>query len=81
MEAEVAERFKEFKQTMAEHYASKLDIAKLREEIAVQFGHVNLKLAELELKMTRLESSIVKWFMATSVTLVGMTFAIARYVH
>ena len=85
MEAEVADRFKELKQHVTDHYASKLDIAILREEIAVQFGQVHVKFAELESKMeskmTLLESTIIKWFVATSFTLVGITFAIARYVH
>ena len=83
MEAEVAERFRELKQHVADHYASKLDIAKLREEMAVQFGQVHVKFAELESrmesKMTRMESTIVKWFVATSFALVSATFAIARY--
>ena len=79
MEAEVADRFKELKQHVADHYASKLDIAILREEIAVQFGQVNLRFAEMDSKMTRLESNIIKWFIATSFALVSVTFAIARY--
>ncbi|KQQ47618.1 hypothetical protein ASF61_03030 [Duganella sp. Leaf126] len=79
MEAEVAERFRELKQHVAEHYASKLDIAKLREDMAVQFGQVNLLFAEMDAKMTRLESTIIKWFVATSFALVGATFAMARY--
>ena len=79
MEAEVADRFKELKQHVADHYASKLDIAILREEIAVQFGQVNLSFAEMDSKMTRLESNIIKWFVATSFALVSVTFAIARY--
>jgi len=66
MEAEVADRFKELKQHVADHYASKLDIAILGEEIAVQFGQVNLRFAEMDSKMTRLESNIIKWFVATS---------------
>lgn len=79
MEAEVADQFKELKQHVADHYASKLDIAILREEIAVQFGQVNLRFAEMDSKMTRLESNIIKWFVATSFALVSVTFAIARY--
>jgi len=79
MESEVADRFKELQQHVADHYASKLDIAILREEIAVQFGQVNLRFAEMDSKMTRLESNIIKWFVATSFALVSVTFAIARY--
>ena len=81
MDAEVVERFKELKQHVADHYASKLDIAILREEIAVQFGQVNLRFAEMDSKMTRLESNLIKWFVATSVALVSATFAIARYIN
>jgi hypothetical protein len=85
MEAEVAERFKEFKQNMTDQCSSKVDMARLREELAAQFGQVYVKFAELEsrleLKMTRLEANLIKWFVATSVALVSVTFAIARYVH
>lgn len=41
MEAEVAERFREFKQNMSEQCSSKVDLARLREELAAQFGQVH----------------------------------------
>lgn len=84
MDAEVAERFKEMKQYVSDHYAGKADIALLREEIADQFGRVYVKFAEVEgsldAKMSRLESSMIKWFVATAFALVSTTFVIARFV-
>ena len=85
MDADVVERFKEMKQNISDQCSSKVDMARLREEMAMQFGQVYVKFAELEsrleLKMTRTESTLIKWFVATSFALVSVTFAIARYVH
>lgn len=80
MEAEVVERCRELKQHVVDHYAGKLDLSRLREEIAVQFGQVNVRFGELEARMARTEATLIKWFVATAFALAGTTFAIARYI-
>jgi hypothetical protein len=60
------------------NYATKEDIAKLHETIAAG-DH------RLELKMAQMETRLIKWFIATAITLAGVSgslaFLAARFIH
>lgn len=60
------------------NYATKEDIAKLHETIAAG-DH------SLELKMAQMETRLIKWFIATAITLAGVSgslaFLAARFIH
>jgi hypothetical protein len=60
------------------NYATKEDIAKLHEAIAAG-DH------SLELKMAQMETRLIKWFIATAITLAGVSgslaFLAARFIH
>ena len=67
-------RHKELKEHMEKHYATKVELLTFREDVAIQFGKVHVEIA-------RLETTLIKWFIATAITIAGTSFAIARYVH
>ncbi|MYN29890.1 hypothetical protein [Duganella levis] len=60
------------------NYATKEDIAKLHETI-IAGDH------SLELKMAQMETRLIKWFIATAITLAGVSgslaFLAARFIH
>jgi len=59
--------------------ATKVELMAFREETAINFGKVHEAIARGEGKIAEVETRIIKWFVATSVTLVGVVFALARY--
>ncbi|TFW20896.1 hypothetical protein [Duganella callida] len=78
MDADVAERCKQLSEEMHNTFATKVELMAFREAVAVQFGDVRVQIA-------RLEATLIKWFVATAVTLTGLTaslaFALGRYLH
>jgi hypothetical protein len=74
-------RHNELKDYMEKHYATKVDLLTFREEVAVQFGQVHVEIAQLHVNIAKLETTVIKWFVATAITIGGMSFAIARYVN
>ena len=58
------------------NYATKADIATLESTVSVIRSNYATKA-----DIATLESKRVKWFIGTAVTLAGLAFAVARYVH
>jgi hypothetical protein len=67
-------RHNELKDYLEKRHCTKVDLLIFREEVAIQFGQVHVEIAKLE-------STLIKWFIATAVAIAGMSFAIARYVN
>ena len=45
-----------------------------REDLAREFG-------SLRADMAKMETNIIKWFIATAVTIAGLSFAAGRFIH
>lgn len=75
------QRVKELKEFLEKHYASKIDLLEFREDVAVQFGKVHVEIAQVHVTIAKMETRMIKWFIATAITIAGVTFAIVRYVH
>ena len=82
------ERFKELKDLLEKHYASKVDLLEFREDVAIQFGKVHVEIAQgqtqiaqIHVHIAKLETRMIKWFVATIIAMAGVSFGIARYFH
>lgn len=84
----VEQRIKELKEFLEKHYASKIDLLEFREDVAIQFGKVHVEIAQVQgrfadvhTSIAKLETRMVKWFIAIAIAIAGATFGIARYFH
>ena len=77
----VEQRIKELKEFLEKHYASKIDLLEFREDVAIQFGKVHVELAQVHVTIAKLETRMIKWFIATIIAMAGVSFGIARYFH
>jgi hypothetical protein len=75
------QRIKELKEFLGKHYASKIDLLEFREDVAVQFGKVHAGIAQVHVTIAKMETRMIKWFIATAITIAGATFGIVRYLH
>ena len=64
----------ELRDYMEKHYATKVDLLLFREDVAIQFGKVHVEIAKLE-------TTLIRWFIATAIAIAGASFGIARYFH
>jgi hypothetical protein len=67
-------RHKELKEHLEKHYATKVDLLTFREDVAIQFGKVHVEIAKLE-------TTLIRWFIATAIAIAGASFGIARFIH
>jgi hypothetical protein len=74
------------------HLATKADVgdvrsavAELRAEISSEFGSVRTAMSTgfgaLRTEMAARETAFIKWMIATVLTVAGLAFAIAKFVH
>jgi hypothetical protein len=81
MDNEVIDFIKQFREEARNTYATKVEVMAFREETAINFGKVHVEIGKLETKIAVLETSIIKWFVGTAITIAGVVFAMARYLH
>lgn len=72
--AEMKDHYAELKEHMEKHCATKVELLTFREDVAIQFGKVHVEIA-------RLETTLIKWFVATAIAIAGVSFGIARFIH
>ena len=53
------------------NYVTKVELAALRTENAIEFGKVNASIVKLE-------ASLLRWFIATTLTAVAVSFTVAK---
>jgi len=67
------------------HLATKSDVSDLRTEMATGFGALRTEmtatLGELRTDMATRETAFIKWMIATVLTVAGVAFTIAKFVH
>jgi glutathione S-transferase len=56
------------------NYVTKADLAEVQ-------ATLQASIAALEANMTALEARMLKWFIGTAITLAGLAFAAARWIH
>jgi len=64
------------------NYATKADLAAFRTETAVEFGKVHERISieagRLDARIAQLEASLLRWFIATTLTAVAVSFTVAK---
>jgi len=67
------------------HLATKSDVSELRTEVATGFGALRTEmtaaLGQLRTEMATRETAFIKWMIATVLTVAGVAFTIAKFVH
>ncbi|MTV41014.1 hypothetical protein [Duganella radicis] len=88
MDNEVMDFIRQFREEARNTCATKVELLEFREEVAVQFGKVHVEIANVrtevarvEGKLSELEARLIKWFVGTAITIAGVVFAMARYLH
>lgn len=56
-------------------------IAKTHADLSAAISKTHVEIANIEVKIAATELCMVKWSIATAITLTGAVFAIARFVH
>ena len=63
------------------HLATKADLKAEVGSVRTEIADVRTAVAEVRIELASMETKIIKWFIATGITVGGLAFTIAKFVH
>ena len=63
------------------HLATKADLKAEVGSVRTEIADVRTAIAEVRIELASMETKIIKWFIATGITVGGLAFTIAKFVH